>query len=347
MTDPSTNPRFPTDPVEPTVPAGYGSVPPVPTDDRDPAHLDDSPQRTTGPEDTVLGGTRFEEEPSIDELAPEVSTSDDVTSASGVPSGYADDGDRGGSGGGASGQAKQAASTAKDEAASLAGTARDEGSDLASTAANAAGSVVDAEKAMARDTVDEATDRAQETVAEAKAQIKDLWAQSRHELNEGASVQLQRLSLGARTISEELDTMASASDDPGIASSLARRASGYLSTAGEWLEDRGPDEVFAEVARYARRSPGTFLAIAAGLGLVAGRVARSLKDDSSSGESTGTSTGTSAASTGTGAYGTPSSSADGTTGTSAYGTAGTPDGGTTALGGDELGADGEYGTEGG
>lgn len=363
MTDPYSSPRYPTDPVEPQTSAGYGSVPPAPTapggDGYGGAHRD------TAPEDTVLGGTRFEEEPSIDELAPgDGSLGGTSTSGLGdTDGGSSDDSSSDDSSGGAREKATHVAETAKDEAASVAGTAKDEASDLASSAKGAASSVLDAEKSMARDTTAEATERAKETLAEAKTQVRDLWQQSRSELAEGAGVQLQRLSFGARTVSDELSTMASASDDPGIASDLARRASGYLSSASTWLEDRSPEEVLGDVSRFARRSPGTFLAIAAGLGLVAGRVARSLKDDSgsssastSTGSTSGTSTSGARSSTATSGEGTsawaasdggvppvPSPSVDGY-GTTGYAGGAVPSGSAAEAG---YGADGEYRTESG
>lgn len=171
--------------------------------------------------------------------------------------------------------------SAREKAEHVASSAKEQAADLAGTAKGAAGSVMDAEKTMAKDTTAEATDRAKATLSEAKVQVKDLWQQSRGELTEGAGVQLQRLSAGARSLSDELGEMATASDDPGIASDLARRASDYLASASDWLEDRGPEEVFADVKQFARRSPGTFIALAAGLGVVVGRVGRSLKDDAS------------------------------------------------------------------
>lgn len=87
--------------------------------------------------------------------------------------------------------------------------------------------------------------------------------------------------------------MAEGAEEPGPATQVARWASHVADNAGRWLEDRDPSSVMDEVRRYARRRPGTFILAAAGLGLVVGRVARSLKDstgDDSSAASTGSGT---------------------------------------------------------
>jgi hypothetical protein len=51
--------------------------------------------------------------------------------------------------------------------------------------------------------------------------------------------------------------------------------------AGQWLGDRKPGQVMDEVQSFARRKPAVFVALAAGAGLVAGRLTRGLKDASS------------------------------------------------------------------
>ncbi|MDD9205344.1 hypothetical protein PU560_02545, partial [Georgenia sp. 10Sc9-8] len=71
------------------------------------------------------------------------------------------------------------------------------------------------------------------------------------------------------------------SEEKGLASDLARQASSYLDRAGQWLESREPTDLLNEVTSYARRRPGMFMAVAAGTGLLAGRVTRSLKDEGS------------------------------------------------------------------
>lgn len=66
-----------------------------------------------------------------------------------------------------------------------------------------------------------------------------------------------------------------------MASNLANQAAGVVDSVATWFESKEPADLLSEVTHYARRNPGTFLAIAAGAGLVVGRLARSLKDDAS------------------------------------------------------------------
>ena len=72
--------------------------------------------------------------------------------------------------------------------------------------------------------------------------------------------------------------MAGASDQGGMAASLASQAASRVRTAGQWLEDRKPGQVADEMQSFARRRPAVFLALAVGAGLVAGRLTRGLKD---------------------------------------------------------------------
>ena len=167
--------------------------------------------------------------------------------------------------------------------------AKQEASDVAHHAGQSAGQVKDvaAEKtretadqarATAQETAGQAKETAQQTVAVAKDQARQLWDQSRGELSQQASGQQTRLASGLRSFSGELTALADGNAQSGLAADLARQAGDYLEKAGRWFEDREPEEVLADVQSYARRHPGTFVAIAAGLGLVAGRFARSLKD---------------------------------------------------------------------
>ena len=73
--------------------------------------------------------------------------------------------------------------------------------------------------------------------------------------------------------------MARGGEQSGIASDLARQASTRTRDAATWMENREPGEVVEEVKRFARRRPGAFLAAAAVVGLVAGRVTRGIADE--------------------------------------------------------------------
>ena len=67
----------------------------------------------------------------------------------------------------------------------------------------------------------------------------------------------------------------------GMPADLAHQVASRARDAGQWLGDRKPGQVMDEMQSFARRRPGVFLALAAGAGLVAGRLTRGLKDASS------------------------------------------------------------------
>lgn len=156
------------------------------------------------------------------------------------------------------------ASTAKDQATDVAGTAADKTKHVASVAQDQAASVAG-----------EATDRA-----------KELAHQTRRELTDQAGAQQKRVASGLRSLADELGSMADGSQNPGVATDLARQAAERSHTIASWLDDREPGHVLDEVTGFARRRPGAFLAIAAGAGLLAGRLGRGLfaaqQDDSGS-----------------------------------------------------------------
>ncbi|WP_378143714.1 hypothetical protein ACFJGV_09810 [Cnuibacter sp. UC19_7] len=143
--------------------------------------------------------------------------------------------------------------------------AKHEAGELKDTAAEQAGQVASTAK-----------DEAASVAREAKSQVKDLYAQTQSELREQAGQQQQRVAAGLRSIGDELGGMASGSQDQGLATDLVRQASDRVSGVAEWLDARDPGSLLAEVKSFARRKPGTFIAIAALSGVVVGRLARSL-----------------------------------------------------------------------
>jgi hypothetical protein len=75
--------------------------------------------------------------------------------------------------------------------------------------------------------------------------------------------------------------MADGSSQGGVAADLARQTASRARDAGQWLDGRKPAQVVDEIQSFARRRPGVFLALAAGAGLMAGRLTRGMKAASS------------------------------------------------------------------
>jgi ElaB/YqjD/DUF883 family membrane-anchored ribosome-binding protein len=152
-------------------------------------------------------------------------------------------------------EAPSTTGVAKDQAADVAGTARDAGKHVAGVAGEQAGQVA----------------------SEATHQVKQLVHQAKGELTEQAATQQQRVASGLRSLSKELGTMAQGSEQSGMATDLVHQASERTNAVASWLEQREPGHVLDEVTRFARQRPGTFLALAAGAGLLVGRLGRGLK----------------------------------------------------------------------
>jgi gas vesicle protein len=157
-------------------------------------------------------------------------------------------------------RAIQTRDEAKDRAVDVKDTAVDAGTHVAGVAKDQAGSVA----------------------AEAGQHAKNLLSQTRDELTTQANEQQQRLAGGLHTLCEELHSMARGNDQSGLASDLVRQAGDRSRSLASWLENREPGDVLSEVASFARRRPGTFIALAGTAGVVVGRLARGLRDESAS-----------------------------------------------------------------
>jgi hypothetical protein len=172
---------------------------------------------------------------------------------------------------GATGGSDGKADAAKQEAGKVAGDAKEQAANVAGTAKEQAGKVAS-----------EATDHA-----------KQLYGQATSELKDQAGVQQEKAAAGLRTVGEQLDSMAQSSDS-GVAQQLVSNLSGRAHGVAEWLEGRDPGSLLGDVKQFAARKPGTFIAIAAVSGLLAGRVVKSLtaeaKDEHEAATSTSTAT---------------------------------------------------------
>lgn len=166
-------------------------------------------------------------------------------------------------------------SEAAEAARAVATTARDEAADVAATT-----------RAEARRTADVAAEKTRETVGEAREQARALYEHTLAVVTEQAATQQRTLAGTLTSVAGELEGLAQGRPGDGAATAFVRDASRYARDAADWLDSRSPDDVLAEVSRYARRHPGRFLAIAAGLGVLTGRFVRAMKDGEDRGDVT-------------------------------------------------------------
>jgi ElaB/YqjD/DUF883 family membrane-anchored ribosome-binding protein len=146
-------------------------------------------------------------------------------------------------------------------------------------------------KQAAKDVAATAGQEAQRTTREAKDQARQLLDQTRSGITEQASAQQTRAASGLRQLSDQLGSMAQSADQDGPARGIVEDVARRAGEAASWLDARDPGSILEEARDFARRRPGTFLALAAGIGVVAGRMSRSLVDESrDSGSGSGAST---------------------------------------------------------
>ncbi|GIF62030.1 hypothetical protein Ais01nite_00650 [Asanoa ishikariensis] len=146
--------------------------------------------------------------------------------------------------------------------------AKTEAKDLGRTAVAAGGDVGQTAKEQGKQV-------AQETARQAR----DLYGTTRGHLRDQTSAQQRRAAAGIRSLGDELRSMAQQGGQSGPASEVAHQASARIGSVADWIEAREPGQVIAEVKQYARRHPGTFLAGAAILGVLAGRLTRGVVAD--------------------------------------------------------------------
>lgn len=129
----------------------------------------------------------------------------------------------------------------------------------------------------AQDVARTAKEEAVHVASEAKSSAKDLLSHVKSDLSTQAGSQQQKAAEGIRTLSSQLQTMAEAPEQQGMASDLIRQAAQRTSSVASWIENKEPGDLLAEAQRLARNRPGTFLLLAAGAGLLVGRLGRGLQ----------------------------------------------------------------------
>jgi len=166
-------------------------------------------------------------------------------------------------------------------ASGVATAAKDQAGRVSQTAAQAGGEVAQTGK-----------EQVQNVASEAKQQARDLVGEARGQVRDQAGTQKGRAVDGLRNLAGELDQMAQQSGQSGIATEVARQAAQRAHGLADHLDRHEPGELLDQVRAYARRRPVAFLAGAAVLGVLAGRMTRNLasNDDSGPRQLTGGST---------------------------------------------------------
>jgi cell division septum initiation protein DivIVA len=161
---------------------------------------------------------------------------------------------------------------------SASGSGSDSGSSSgkADAAKGAAQDVAGDAKAKASDVAGTAKEQASKVASEATDHAKQLYGQASENLKQQAGEQQQRAAGGLRSLGEQLGRMAENDDEQGVASKVVRDLSGRATSAAGFLENRDPGSLLDEVKTFAAKRPGTFIAIAAGAGLLAGRLTKAL-----------------------------------------------------------------------
>jgi hypothetical protein len=140
-------------------------------------------------------------------------------------------------------------------------------------ASNVAGHAASAAQGVAQTAKEEVAN----VTSEAKSSAKGLLSQAKSGLSSQAGTQQQKAAEGIRTISSQLQTMAEAPEQQGIASDLIRQAAQRSESVASWIENKEPGDLLGDVQRFARNRPGTFLLLAAGAGILVGRLGRGLQ----------------------------------------------------------------------
>jgi hypothetical protein len=153
--------------------------------------------------------------------------------------------------------------------------AKEQAGQVASGAADAGKHVAGVAKGEASNVASEAKSQARQVASETKYQARDLINQAGSQVREQASSQQKKAATSVRTVSEHLQGLASGNvPENGVALDLVNQAASRLQGVADWLDDREPGDLLQEVKQFAARRPGTFIAIAAVAGVLAGRVTR-------------------------------------------------------------------------
>jgi hypothetical protein len=147
--------------------------------------------------------------------------------------------------------------------------------------------VGDHAKSAAADVKDTAAERARDVAGEARAQARDLVGHTRETLVSHADEQTNRLSETLDQLADDLRKMAGSTEQDGLAGRVVGELAQRTDALAQRMRGRSSADLLDDIRDFGRRRPGAFLTAAAGLGLLAGRLGRGLKDANSSDQQSG------------------------------------------------------------
>jgi hypothetical protein len=163
-------------------------------------------------------------------------------------------------------------------------TRREPSQDVPGTAVDASKDVAHTAQHHATEIAHDARDEVGDLVAEARVQARSVVDDTRRQMREQADQQAVKVAGTMKRISRELSELADGrADQAQTVRPYLRDLARPIDDVARRLEAGRVDGLVADVQRFARRRPGAFLAIAAGAGFVAGRMARAMKDESDEG----------------------------------------------------------------
>jgi ElaB/YqjD/DUF883 family membrane-anchored ribosome-binding protein len=159
-------------------------------------------------------------------------------------------------------------------------------SDVKTRSSDRTSSTTQAVGTAASDAASTAKEQAGQVAGEVKTQARNLLADARERVGGEARNQNDRLSQQIRRFSDDLDEMRRDRGDSPAGNVVAEIAQGGRRLA-DYLSEHGPEGVLNEVQDFARRRPGTFLAVAATAGFVVGRLGKGVLSAGSEGNGAG------------------------------------------------------------
>jgi ElaB/YqjD/DUF883 family membrane-anchored ribosome-binding protein len=157
------------------------------------------------------------------------------------------------------------------QAKETASTAVEQGKEVSRATREAAGGVVQATR-----------EQVSNVTSEVQAQARQLVGETRAQLRHQADGQTTRFADALRNFGNELQALCNGQpDQAGTARRYVERAGTTLGDAASRLQQRNFEGLVEDLQGFARRRPGTFLAVVAAAGFAVGRLARSVQDGDS------------------------------------------------------------------